>query len=195
MNPSGLEAKEDSFVIENGSSGESIKPEGGVNNGDSNRLDDTNSHYIRGNLCEIKESCQPQSNKIDQNAKNSAPEMLTEMKEFKSDELREDTLIPTKDSELQASGRIHTASLTSISFKKIRMVPRDYGLEHFDKIEEDLPPEIYFGSARLWPWEIIYYRRLRKGAISKDNYARRLSQNEEFGIVDKYIRSTVVGEN
>jgi phage regulator Rha-like protein len=42
----------------------------------------------------------------------------------------------------------------------------------------------------LWPWEIIHYRRLKKGLISIENYARRVDQNREFGIVDKYIRSS-----
>ncbi|KAL0346997.1 UNVERIFIED_CONTAM: hypothetical protein Scaly_1715700 [Sesamum calycinum] len=67
------------------------------------------------------------------------------------------------------------------------LAPRsDYPTE----TENNLPVEIYFGSARSWPWEMIYYRRLKKGPISAENYARRISQNEEFGIVDKYIRGS-----
>lgn len=69
------------------------------------------------------------------------------------------------------------------------MVLKHYGLE-LDENERNLPPQAYFGSARLWPWEIIYYRRLKKGPISIENYARRIAQNQEFGIVDKYVRSS-----
>ncbi|KAL3532139.1 hypothetical protein ACH5RR_005660 [Cinchona calisaya] len=191
VNSSGLEVKESSFGVENRSSGAPIKPEDDGNNSDSQRMDGAYKHSIIRDLCEIKESCLPQSENTDQNARNVAPKILTETRDLKSyDFATEDMLIPTKNSELQASGKLNAASLTSISSKDISMVHKNYGLEHPDEIEYNLPSEIYFGSARLWPWEIIYYRRLRKGPISKDNYARRLSQNEEFGIVDKYIRSS-----
>jgi hypothetical protein len=69
-------------------------------------------------------------------------------------------------------------------------VLKHYGLGCQDENEKPLPAEAYFGSARLWPWEIIHYRRLKKGLISIENYARRVDQNREFGIVDKYIRSS-----
>lgn len=77
-----------------------------------------------------------------------------------------------------------------VSSEEICMVLKHYGLQYPKETKKDLPMEIYFGSARSWPWEIIYYRRLKKGPISAENYARRISQNEDFGIVDKYIRST-----
>ncbi|XP_015688942.1 serine/arginine-rich splicing factor 4-like [Oryza brachyantha] len=52
------------------------------------------------------------------------------------------------------------------------------------------PVEKYFGAARMWPWEVIYYRRFKKGPISTENYAKRLEQNKEYGIVDQYVRSS-----
>ncbi|PIA28126.1 hypothetical protein AQUCO_07200037v1 [Aquilegia coerulea] len=77
-----------------------------------------------------------------------------------------------------------------ISQQEMYMVLKHYGLAMPNENEENLSLESYFGSARLWPWEIIYYRRSKKGTISAENYARRMAQNEEFGIVDKYIRSS-----
>ncbi|XP_020529377.1 serine/arginine-rich splicing factor 4 isoform X2 [Amborella trichopoda] len=47
-----------------------------------------------------------------------------------------------------------------------------------------------FDAARLWPWEVIYHRRLKKGPISTENYERRLAENREFSIIDKYVRSS-----
>ncbi|KAF8686641.1 hypothetical protein HU200_043468 [Digitaria exilis] len=64
-----------------------------------------------------------------------------------------------------------------------------YGMEAPED-SSDQPVEKYFGAARLWPWEIIYYRRRKKGPISTENYAKRLEQNKEFGIVDQYVRSS-----
>lgn len=75
-----------------------------------------------------------------------------------------------------------------ISREEMDMVMKHYGMEQSGK--NDLFIEDYFGSARLWPWEIVYYRRLRKGPISVENYAQRIVQNQEFGIVDKYVRSS-----
>lgn len=82
---------------------------------------------------------------------------------------------------------IGSYSSSSITAEEMNLVLKFYGLE---QPEEHVPVEAFFGSARLWPWEIIYYRKLKKGLISVENYARRLSQNDEFGIVDKYIRSS-----
>ncbi|PON97386.1 Splicing factor-like protein [Trema orientale] len=79
---------------------------------------------------------------------------------------------------------------TSISLEEMCMVLKHYGLELTQESEKHLSLESYFGSARLWPWESIYYRRMKKGPISVENYARRVAQNQEFGIVDKYIRSS-----
>ncbi|KAL9238875.1 hypothetical protein vseg_013246 [Gypsophila vaccaria] len=75
----------------------------------------------------------------------------------------------------------------SISKEELCRVLKHYGLKDSED-NQHLGEEDYFGSARLWPWEMIYYRRLKKGAISTENYARRLAQNAAFGITDKYIR-------
>ncbi|CAA3031929.1 serine arginine-rich splicing factor 4-like [Olea europaea subsp. europaea] len=81
-------------------------------------------------------------------------------------------------------------SMRMMSTEEMFMVLKHYGLECREENEKNLSLEAYFGSARLWPWEIIYYRRLQKGPIAAENYARRIAQNEEFGIVDKYIRGS-----
>lgn len=47
-----------------------------------------------------------------------------------------------------------------------------------------------FGAARLWPWDALLYQRLKRGPVSVANYERRKLQNEEFGIVDKFVRSS-----
>ncbi|XP_010246413.1 PREDICTED: serine/arginine-rich splicing factor 4-like [Nelumbo nucifera] len=83
-----------------------------------------------------------------------------------------------------------TKSSTRISSQEMFVVLKHYGLPLPGENENNLPIEDYFGSARLWPWDIVYYRRLKKGPISTENYARRIAQNKEFGIVDKYIRSS-----
>ncbi|KAJ4705361.1 putative Splicing factor, arginine/serine-rich [Melia azedarach] len=97
---------------------------------------------------------------------------------------------PAKDSASEAPVCFHSACSTSISSEEMHMVLKHYGQELHDENERSLSPEAYFGSARLWPWEIIYYRRLKKGPISTENYARRVAQNQEFGIVDKFVRSS-----
>lgn len=93
--------------------------------------------------------------------------------------------LPTNNLHSEVSIGSHSSS--SITAEEMNMVLKFYGLE---QPEGHVPVEAFFGSARLWPWEIIYYRRLKKGPISVENYVRRLSQNEEFGIVDKYVRSS-----
>lgn len=47
-----------------------------------------------------------------------------------------------------------------------------------------------FGAARLWPWEAMLYRRIKRGPISTANYERRKAQNEEFEIKDTFVRSS-----
>ncbi|XP_042520555.1 serine/arginine-rich splicing factor 4-like [Macadamia integrifolia] len=79
---------------------------------------------------------------------------------------------------------------TRISSDEMYMVLKHHGLALPEESEKHLPIESFFGSARLWPWEIIYYRRLKKGPITTENYARRVAQNLEFGIVDKFVRSS-----
>ncbi|KAK6944090.1 Zinc finger, CCHC-type [Dillenia turbinata] len=104
----------------------------------------------------------------------------------------EHMLRPTEKSEsgVSLTYSSHFSSRTKISWEELCKVLKHYGLEHPEETEKKLPVEGYFGSARLWPWELIYYRKLRKGPISTENYARRIAQNREFGIVDKYIRSS-----
>lgn len=77
-----------------------------------------------------------------------------------------------------------------ISAQELCMVLKQYGLKAPEESELHISMDDFFGAARLWPWEMIYYRRLKKGPISTENYARRVAQNKEFGIVDKYIRSS-----
>lgn len=80
----------------------------------------------------------------------------------------------------------NVVSSVRISSQEIYMVLKHYGLRQPEENENDMPVETYFGSARLWPWEIIYYRRLKKGSDPAENHAKRVAQNKEFGIVDKY---------
>lgn len=82
---------------------------------------------------------------------------------------------------------VHSATISS---EEMCMVFKHYGLELPKDDEKNSTLDAFFGSARLWPWHLIYYRRLKKGPISTENYARRVAQNQEFGIVDKYIRSS-----
>lgn len=91
------------------------------------------------------------------------------------------------DSKIRSTIR---AKYASISMDELDRVMKHYNLKHTEENGGHLSIEDYFGCASLWPWEIIYYRRLKKGPISTENYARRLAQNKEFGITDKYIRSS-----
>jgi hypothetical protein len=79
---------------------------------------------------------------------------------------------------------------TIISTEEMCMVLSKSGLDLPKGHEIQLSTDDFFGAARFWPWYIIYYRRLKKGPISIENYARRVAQNQEFNIVDKYIRSS-----
>ncbi|KAG4996420.1 hypothetical protein JHK85_027859 [Glycine max] len=99
----------------------------------------------------------------------------------------------TKEIEKPASEtnvNLHSNLSTIVSTEEIRMVLNTYGLELPKDDENNLTIDAVFGCARLWPWHVVYYRRLKKGPISTENYARRVAQNQEFGIVDKYIRSS-----
>ncbi|XP_021765614.1 serine/arginine-rich splicing factor 4-like [Chenopodium quinoa] len=101
------------------------------------------------------------------------------------------SLEPINDtSDLEASPKSHVGSRLSISAEELSRVMKCYDLKHPEENEQHLDVGDYFGSSRLWPWEIIYYRRLKKGLISMENYARRVAQNEAFHITDKYIRSS-----
>ncbi|KAK4272697.1 hypothetical protein QN277_021215 [Acacia crassicarpa] len=100
--------------------------------------------------------------------------------------------IPTEVEKPASGTHANVASVHSatISSEEMCMVFKHYGLELPKDNEKNLAADAFFGCARLWPWHIIYHRRLKKGPISVENYARRVAQNQEFGIVDKYIRSS-----
>ncbi|XP_057805334.1 uncharacterized protein LOC131020499 [Salvia miltiorrhiza] len=84
----------------------------------------------------------------------------------------------------------NASSSARMSLEEVHMVLKHYGLQHPEENRKDLSVEVYFGSARFWPWEMIYYRRLKKGPISAENYARRIAQNAEFGIIDRHVRGS-----
>lgn len=90
----------------------------------------------------------------------------------------------------KAPSKAHVGSHLSISTEELCKVLKHYGLKHSEDDEQKPSVEDYLGSARLWPWALIYYRRLKKGPVSEENYARRVAQNKAFGITDKYIRSS-----
>ncbi|XP_064960094.1 uncharacterized protein LOC135610054 [Musa acuminata AAA Group] len=82
------------------------------------------------------------------------------------------------------------SSSTRLTTEEMFLALKHYGLEAPEESHSSITVEEYFGAARMWPWEMIYYRQSKKGPISTENYARRLEQNRQFGIVDKYIRSS-----
>ncbi|PIN07497.1 hypothetical protein CDL12_19934 [Handroanthus impetiginosus] len=139
--------------------------------------DDEHCHYSHA----------PLSDDGDQTADNLFLHSEREIRDSRNKDLvGEHMLAPQSDIAL----RSNASNSTRISSEELRMALKHYGLQYPEETEKDLPVEIYFGSARSWPWEIIYYRRLKKGPISAENNAQRVSQNEEFGIVDKYIRGS-----
>ncbi|GJM85177.1 hypothetical protein PR202_ga01605 [Eleusine coracana subsp. coracana] len=91
---------------------------------------------------------------------------------------------------LGKNGRSKSLKLTT---NEVVSALKRYRMETHEVESLDQPVEKYFGAARLWPWEIIYYRRLKKGPISTENYARRLEQNKEFGIVDQLSNGQLRG--
>ncbi|RCV06683.1 hypothetical protein SETIT_1G182600v2 [Setaria italica] len=94
--------------------------------------------------------------------------------------------VKSKQDVLARNGRSKSLKLTT---NEVIAALKHYGMEPQEN-SSDQPVEKYFGAARLWPWEIIYYRRRKKGPISTENYAKRVEQNKEFGIVDQYVRSS-----
>lgn len=87
------------------------------------------------------------------------------------------------------------ATLMSIYLKEMCMVLKSYGQGCAYQTEENFLPEIYFDCARFCPWEFIYYRRLKKGSISKEYLAHRLSQNGELDNVDNTSEAAVDWQN
>ncbi|KAL8141042.1 hypothetical protein V2J09_007063 [Rumex salicifolius] len=115
-----------------------------------------------------------------------SPYVLREESELQT--LGAESYVPMKsDSKITYMSR---ANHKNISMDELDRVMKHYNMKHPDESGGYLSIEDYFGCARLWPWEMIFYRRLKKGPISTENYARRLAQNKEFGINDKYVRSS-----
>lgn len=94
--------------------------------------------------------------------------------------------VKSKQDVLTRNGRSKSLKLTT---NEVITALKRYGMEPQEN-SSDQPVEKYFGAARLWPWEIIYYRKCKKGPLSTENYAKRVEQNKEFGIVDQYVRSS-----
>lgn len=150
--------------------------------------EENDDHIVSGSLYEVTNPSTPLSEKGALTAWNSSPEKI-ELQNSGTLGV-EDMQAPTKSLDSETLATSQTGYSTSISSEEMYRVLKHYGLEPSEENERHLSVEAFFGSARLWPWEIIYYRRLKKGPISLENYARRVAQNEEFGIVDKYIRSS-----
>lgn len=140
--------------------------------------------------CEVKISC-PSS--VEQGHSNTAggqpsAEKLTLVELENGNCVK--SLEPVYESALNGPFKACVGSHMSISAEELCTVLKHYGLKHPEEDEQKLGAQDYFGSARLWPWALIYYRRLKKGPVSAENYARRIAQNKEFGIIDKCIRSS-----
>lgn len=101
--------------------------------------------------------------------------------------LEDTSSVKSNQENLAKNGRSNSLKLTT---NEVVSALKCYGMEARDIDLLNQPVEKYFGAARLWPWEIIYYRQRKKGPISTENYAKRLEQNKEYGIVDQYVRSS-----
>lgn len=86
--------------------------------------------------------------------------------------------------------QVNVKDVANISLEEAKLIINYSKKLPIEETEHGSSVESYFGAARLWPLELIHYRRLKRGAISTANYARRMVQNEMFGIVDKYVRSS-----
>lgn len=156
------------------------------------KKDDEDNHAVSLSFCEIRDPSTPSQAKVLLPSGSLSLEPLKEMKESQNSEasLMVHVPVPIENPHSEALGGSHFGRSISISSGEMCMVLKHYGMKLPDENERHLPVEDYFGSSRSWPWEIIYYRRLKKGPISTENYSRRLAQNQEFGIVDKYIRGS-----
>ncbi|KAH7554140.1 hypothetical protein JRO89_XS12G0119000 [Xanthoceras sorbifolium] len=121
-----------------------------------------NSH-----LCHSTSSM-PLSEKATLTARSLSSETLKAAKEQKLSDasMMVHVPLPIKNQHSEAPVTSHSGCSMSISSDETYMVLKHYGLELPDDNERHLPLDAYFGSARLWPWQIIYYRRLKKGPIS-----------------------------
>ncbi|KAI3447422.1 hypothetical protein Pfo_004087 [Paulownia fortunei] len=154
---------------------------------DVSEKDIEHCHSVSKGSRELLESYIPQSDGDDHIVDKLFLHSVKEMRDSQNEDIvGEHILAPESD----ISFRSNASNSARMSSEEMYMVLKHYGLQYPEESEKDLPVEIYFGSARSWPWELIYYRRLKKGPISAENYSRRIAQNEEFGIVDKYIRGS-----
>nr|GMD89749.1 serine/arginine-rich splicing factor 4-like isoform X1 [Ipomoea batatas] len=138
---------------------------------------------------EVKDSLAPDSDIGDP---TEFPHTLEEIGEFQNnnDLTLQHAKSQSQNPDVHISERSLAANAMKLSSEELCMVLKHYRLEQPEEMDKDLPIEDCLGCARLWPWEIIYYRRYKNGHISTENYTRRLAQNKEFGIVDKYVRSS-----
>ncbi|KAJ0088764.1 hypothetical protein Patl1_32672 [Pistacia atlantica] len=156
------------------------------------KKDDEDNHKVSLSFCEITNPSTPLPEKVLLTPGSLSLEPLKETKEFQHSEasLVVHIPVPIENPNSEALGSSHSGRSISVSSEEMCMVLKHYGMKLPDENERHSPVEDYFGSSRLWPWEMIYYRRLKKGPISTENYSRRVAQNQEFGIIDKYIRSS-----
>ncbi|KAK8628916.1 hypothetical protein V6N13_009496 [Hibiscus sabdariffa] len=172
-------------TVEN--AGSSAKVESEVEKDQAMPGGNCDNHMTPRSLPQVKNPSTPLSEKSAPADESLSPENLGEIKGSQDfDALTtEDVMVQPVETDSDISVRS-----TSVSPEELCMVMKHYGLEPPNENERHLSAEDYFGAARMWPWEIIYYRRLKKGPISTENYARQVAQNKEFGIVDKYIGSS-----
>eukprot|EP01018_Ginkgo_biloba_P025380 Gb_18453 [translate_table: standard] len=103
-----------------------------------------------------------------------------------------DHYVITKSNPLYGKGgREHgdKNAIANISLQEVHMILKHSRGASNENVEHRSSVEASFGVARLWLWEAIHYQWLKRGPISISNNARRIAQNEKFGIVDKYIGS------
>lgn len=165
-----------------------IKMEDEMNKGEP-QLRDGHGNCILLTSNELKHPC---TQKVASPPAIMSPESLRETIELQNSgaQMMNHLLTPTDKPDSEAMTGSFAGVSNCMSSEEILKILKYYGLEHSEDQKEHLSIEDYFGCACLWPWEIIYYRRLKKGPISTDNYARRIAQNREFGIVDKCVRSS-----
>ncbi|GMJ07139.1 hypothetical protein HRI_004383100 [Hibiscus trionum] len=173
--------------VTNENAGSSAKVESEVEKDQAMQGGNCHNHMTPRSVPQVKNPSTPLSEKSAPADESLPPENLGEIKGSRDFDAMttEDVMVQPVETDSDTSVRS-----TSISPEELCMVMKHYGLEPPNENEWHPSAEDYFGAARLWPWEIIYYRRLKKGPISTENYARRVAQNKEFGIVDKYIRSS-----
>ncbi|KAE8729289.1 Ubiquitin E2 variant 1D-4 [Hibiscus syriacus] len=163
------------------------KVESGVEKDQAMQGGNNDNHMTPRSAPRVKNPSTPLSGKNSLADESLSPENLREIKGT-----QDVGSLTTKDVVVQpveTVSELTSVGSTSISPEELCIVMKHFGLEPPEENERHLSAKAYFGAARLWPWEIIYYRRLKKGPISTENYARRVEQNKDFGIVDKYIRS------